>query len=48
MSQRLKGQESGLVAYWPLDSIKTEGETQQVLDLSSNGNNGTVKGATLV
>ena len=41
MKQSLTGKESGLVGYWPLDS-------QLVLDRSSNSNNGTVHGASVV
>ncbi|WP_424101635.1 LamG-like jellyroll fold domain-containing protein [Moorena producens] len=47
MSQRLTGQESGLVGYWPLNQIQTEGDQQKVLDLTGNNHHGTVKGAIL-
>ncbi|AOW98601.1 hypothetical protein BJP34_03285 [Moorena producens PAL-8-15-08-1] len=46
MYQRLTGQESGLVGYWPLNQIQTEGDQQKVIDLTGN-NHGTVKGAIL-
>ncbi|WP_424101640.1 LamG-like jellyroll fold domain-containing protein [Moorena producens] len=46
MYKRLTGQESGLVGYWQLNEIQTEGDQQKVLDLTGN-NNGTVKGAIL-
>ncbi|BBD70627.1 hypothetical protein NIES4072_69940 [Nostoc commune NIES-4072] len=45
MYQSLTGQESGLVAYLPLNEIKPEGSTLKVLDLTSNNNHGTVNGA---
>ncbi len=44
MSQRLTGQESGLVGYWPLNHKEPEGDQQKVRDLTGN-NHGTVKGA---
>ena len=47
MSQRLTGQESGLVGYWPLNQIQTEGVQQKVLDLTGNNNHGTLNGAIL-
>ncbi|NEO74886.1 LamG-like jellyroll fold domain-containing protein [Moorena sp. SIO4G3] len=47
MSQRLTGQESGLVGYWQLNEIQSEGDQQKVLDLTGNNNHGTVKGAIL-
>ena len=47
MNQRLTGQESGLVGYWTLD--KTDSDTQQVIDRSTNSNHGTIEGeATIV
>ena len=47
MNYRLTGQESGLVGYWALN--KTDSDTQQVQDLSSNSNHGTIEGeATIV
>ena len=48
MHQRLRGNESGLVAYYPLDEIQTEGDTQKVLDRTNNQNHGTVHGGYLV
>ena len=42
MSQRLKGNETGLVGYWPLN----EGSENIAKDKTSNGNNGTINGAT--
>ena len=47
MHQRLTGSESGLVAYLPLNEIQTEGDTQKVLDLTSNSVHGNIHGATL-
>ncbi len=42
MFQRLKGNETGLVGYWPLN----EGSENIAKDKTSNGNNGTINGAT--
>jgi len=42
MNQRLKGDESGLVAYWPLN----EGNGTTATDQTSNGNQGTIHGGT--
>ncbi len=42
MSVRLTGKEPGLVSYWPLD----EGIGTTLTDLTSNGNHGTIHGAT--
>ncbi|MDJ1185568.1 LamG-like jellyroll fold domain-containing protein [Roseofilum casamattae] len=42
MKRSLAGDEPGLVLYWPLD----EGEGSQVIDKTSNGNNGTMHGVT--
>ncbi|MDJ1179191.1 hypothetical protein PJF56_09965 [Roseofilum sp. BLCC_M91] len=42
MGQRLTGNESGLVAYWPLN----EGSGTTAGDKTSNGNQGTIHGAT--
>ena len=44
MKQRLKGDEDGLIGYWQLN----ETIDGKVKDLTSNGNDGTVHGATLV
>lgn len=41
MYQRLSGKEANLVAYYPLNEIRTEGSVQKVLDLAGN-NHGTV------
>ncbi|NET60693.1 MAG: LamG domain-containing protein, partial [Symploca sp. SIO2E6] len=41
MNCRLTGQESGLVAYWPLD----EGEGITIKDKTGNGNDGAIAGA---
>ena len=46
MYQRLTGQESGLVGYWPLNHKEPEGDQEKVLDLTGN-NHGTVRGAIL-
>ncbi|MBD2483425.1 LamG-like jellyroll fold domain-containing protein [Planktothrix sp. FACHB-1365] len=43
-NSRLNGDEKGLVQYWPLNEIS--GDT--VVNLTSNGHDGTVHGATLV
>ncbi|WP_424102255.1 LamG-like jellyroll fold domain-containing protein [Moorena producens] len=43
MYGKLTGQEGGLVAYYPLNRIETEGEDKLVQDLAG-GNNGTVNG----
>ena len=42
MNLRLKGNEPGLVGYWPLN----EGSGNTVQDRSPNANNGTINGAT--
>ena len=47
MHQRLTGNESGLVAYLPLNEIRMQGDTPKVLDLTSNDVHGTIHGATL-
>ncbi|MHC4890719.1 MAG: LamG domain-containing protein, partial [Planctomycetota bacterium] len=44
MHRRLMGDELGLVGYWDFD----EGQGQDACDLSGNGNDGTVVGATWV
>ncbi|HEY9670698.1 MAG TPA: LamG domain-containing protein [Waterburya sp.] len=44
MKQRLKGNEAGLVGYWPLN--ESSGNT--VTDKTGKGNNGTINGATWV
>jgi hypothetical protein len=36
MSKRLTGKEANLVSYWPLNEVKQEGSTVQVLDLTNN------------
>ncbi|NEO36537.1 MAG: LamG domain-containing protein [Moorea sp. SIOASIH] len=47
MHQSLTGKESGLVGYWQLNQIQSEGNTIKVLDLTGNNNHGTVHGAIL-
>lgn len=47
MHRRLTGNESGLVAYLPLNEITLEQSTKKVFDLSTNNNHGTVNAAIL-
>ncbi|NEQ39397.1 MAG: LamG domain-containing protein [Okeania sp. SIO3I5] len=47
MHRRLIGQESDLVAYFPLNKIIPESSTIKVLDLSGNNHHGTVHGAII-
>ena len=42
MNRRLRGDEEGLVGYWPLD----EGQGTTVYDKTDNANHGTIHGAT--
>ena len=42
MERQLAGNETGLVAYWPLN----EGEGNTITDRTANGNHGTIDGAT--
>ncbi|MDC0834731.1 LamG domain-containing protein [Geitlerinema sp. CS-897] len=42
MNHRLRGDEPGLVGYWPLN----EGSSNIAQDKTANGNNGTINGAT--
>ena len=44
MNVRLRGDEAGLVGYWPLD----EGSGTTALDKTANANNGTITGAAYV
>ncbi|NEP86225.1 MAG: LamG domain-containing protein [Okeania sp. SIO2C2] len=47
MRQRLTGQESGLLAYFPLNEVIPDDSTKKVLDLSGNEHHGTVNGAMI-
>ncbi|WP_293165157.1 hypothetical protein [Okeania sp. SIO2C9] len=47
MHRRLTGEESDLVAYFPLNGIIPEGSTAKVLDFSGNNHHGIVHGAII-
>ena len=47
MAKRLSGKEKDLVAYYPLDGIKYDGATREVVDLAG-GNHGIITGAIAV